>query len=154
MKFKIRRADEKDFKSILELEKKWEKEGISWGVKHPTKKDLMNHIKKDICFVVVSDKKFLGHIIAVIKKSKNFLDYAKIKKGERYGYIDGVFVLPEYRKLGIGKKLVEIVIEHFKKNKLKKIVLKATSKKLKELESFYNKLGFESKFVDMVRKIK
>ena len=154
MKMEIRKATKKDFNSVLKLERMWEKEGISWSVKHPGKKELIKHLTKDFVYLAISGEKFLGHIIALIKKADKILDYAEIKKNEKFGYIDGVYVVPRYRKLGIGKLLVKKIISDFKKQKIKKIVLKATSKKLKQLESFYNKLGFESKFVDIVMRIR
>ena len=53
-----------------------------------------------------------------------------------------LYVLPEYRKFGIGKKLLESIIEEARKDNYKEIVLD-TIKPLKSAIKLYEKYGFK-----------
>jgi GNAT superfamily N-acetyltransferase len=147
---RIRKATAKDFAEILKLELKWEKEGVCWGVEHPSKKELIKHIKKDIVYVAEEGGKLIGHVIGKIIKAKEFLEWASIKKGQKYGLIEGMYVVKNYRKKGVGALLMKSLMNNFKKKGLKAIRLKAVSKNLRELVRFYERFGFQEKMSDMV----
>jgi N-acetylglutamate synthase-like GNAT family acetyltransferase len=154
MDMKIRRAGKKDFKAIMNLEIKWEKEGISWGVKHPSKKELMKHITEDLVYVTEEGGKLIGYAIAKISKAEETCDWAGIEKGEKFGWIDGVYVGKRYRNKGIGVKLMKKLMNDLKKEKIKTVKLKAVNKDLRKIERFYEKFGFKSKMSDMVKKLR
>ncbi|HHU29620.1 MAG: GNAT family N-acetyltransferase [Bacillota bacterium] len=59
------------------------------------------------------DGKTIAFISGEIRK--NFLPVSKIKE---VGYISAAYVLPEYRRQGIMKKLEGVLLEHFKKHGL------------------------------------
>lgn len=151
---KIRKARKEDLNEIVELEKGWEKERISWGVKHSTKKDLLNHIKKDFVYIAEIDGKPIGYGIGKIGKAKEDRDWAGLKKRQQYGWIDGVYVKKSYRKRGFGKLLMKNLLKDFQKAKIKLVLLKADSKELKKLINFYERLGFKEKMADMVKRIR
>ena len=61
---------------------------------------------------------------------------------ESFGYMEDIFVDENYRKKGIGSKLIEEVIKLAKEKKCYKIV--ATSRyKSENVHRLYKKLGFE-----------
>ena len=61
--------------------------------------------------------------------------------GKSIGYIENVIVNKNYRKLGIGKKIMEMVIEYAKENNCYKVVLQSGIKRI-EAHKFYEKIGF------------
>lgn len=149
----IRKAGKKDIESIRNLEIEWEKEGISWGVRHYDKKELMKHIKKNFVYIAEENGKLIGYCIAKISKAKEKEDWAGIKKGQKFGWIDGIYIKKEYRSKGIGKILVQKVLEELKK-KVNVVKLKAVSKNLRNLVRFYEKFGFKEAMSDLSLKIR
>ena len=80
-------------------------------------------------FIVAEDKgKILGYAIGEVQKD--------------CGKIISIAVHPAWRKKGIGKKLANFLIEHFKKENLKKISLHVRKNNLAAI-SFYQNLGFQ-----------
>ena len=63
----------------------------------------------------------------------------------KVGHIEDVFILPEYRNLGIGKKLIQFLIHKCQKLKCYKISLYCE----KHLTKFYKNCGFQQKNVQM-----
>jgi GNAT superfamily N-acetyltransferase len=61
--------------------------------------------------------------------------------GKSIGYIENVIVDKNYRKKGIGKKIMEMAIEYAKANNCYKAVLQSGIKKV-EAHKFYEKIGF------------
>ena len=53
-----------------------------------------------------------------------------------------MFIHNDYRKKGIGKKLVSLVINALKKSKLSDVVILVNNKN-KSVISFYKKIGFQ-----------
>lgn len=62
--------------------------------------------------------------------------------GRSNGFIENVVTDAQYRRKGIGKKLMEIAIEYAKENNCYKVVL-LSSVKRKEAHLFYEKCGFD-----------
>lgn len=61
---------------------------------------------------------------------------------EPYGLLEDLFVEEDYRKKGVGKKLIEAVITEARARKCYKIL--ATSRHTRtEIHSWYERLGFE-----------
>jgi len=61
--------------------------------------------------------------------------------GKSIGYIENVIVDKDYRKKGIGKKIMEMAIEYAKANNCYKVVLQSGIKRV-EAHKFYEKIGF------------
>ena len=64
------------------------------------------------------------------------------KKGKSIGFIENVVTDKEYKRKGIGKKIIENAIKHAKKNNCYKVFLQ-TGIKRREAHKFYKSLGFE-----------
>jgi len=75
--------------------------------------------------------------------------------GKPIGYIENVIVDKNYRKKGIGRKIMEMAIEYAKENNCYKAVLQSGAKRT-EAHKFYEKIGFngESKKAYELRFIK
>ena len=83
----------------------------------------------------------------------NVLGYASIhyikKITRKSGIIEDVVVKENQRGKGIGKLLVNTLIEKEKKNNCDKIILSSSEKNLK----FYQKLGFQKNEFEMIMRI-
>ena len=83
----------------------------------------------------------------------NVLGYASIhyinKITRKSGIIEDVVVKENQRGKGIGKLLVNTLIEKAKKNNCDKIILSSSEKNLK----FYQKLGFQKNEFEMIMRI-
>jgi GNAT superfamily N-acetyltransferase len=61
--------------------------------------------------------------------------------GKSIGYIENVIVDKNYRKKGIGKKIMEMAIKYAKENNCYKVVLQSGIKRV-EAHKFYENIGF------------
>jgi GNAT superfamily N-acetyltransferase len=63
--------------------------------------------------------------------------------GARIFYIQDVFIKPEYQGRGIGKSIVENLLEYIKSNSMKDCYVAIGLMSAKGKEEFYQKLGFK-----------
>ena len=124
---KYRKMQISDYKDILELYKSSEKIVLySTDDKKGFKQFLAKN--KDLCFVATDGDKIIASI-------QGATDYKR-------GYIHHLIVQENYRKKGIGKKLVSLVIGALKKLKLSDVIILVNNKN-KSVIGFYKKVGFE-----------
>lgn len=153
---KIRKATIKDFEQIKKIRTEFylhqtkldnlnEPNWIKRGLGIATSKALKS--KRHIFFIAEDKGKIIGYCSGVIDKLPRWL---KLKKK---GHLYNVFVKKEYRKKGIGKKLMFSVIDWFKQNKISWIQILVYSKN-KNAYKIYKKLGFKDYIIEMNKIIK
>lgn len=116
--------------------KSWDEEEIlylyksaGWW-KESDNKSLINFLIKNSCIFV----------IAVDKKNKKTVGMGRLlSDGVSDAYIQDVFVLEDYRELGIGKKLIIFLLEYCRKHHISWIGLISEPNQ----DTFYSKLGFK-----------
>ena len=127
----IRQLQLSDIKQVIDL---WTS-SFSRTFDNPVNNNYLND-PNSITFVMSDNKAILGvaslHIIEKLTR--------------KLGLIEDVAVSKNNRGLGIGKKLVEKLIETGKKKKCDKIVLSSSEKN----SEFYEKMGFQKKEFSMV----
>ena len=126
MKFqiKLRKFRLSDLKTILKIERS------SFSIDAYSKKrfkSLWKYHPNNFILAEIKDK-IVGYIIAYPRKD--------------FGDFNSVAVDKKYRNLGIGKKLVNFMLEKFKKLGLKRAFLEVRTKN-KITISFYRNLGFK-----------
>lgn len=90
---------------------------------------------KDIIFVVARDgAKVIGMAAG----------YLIVKFGKKIGYIEEVVVSEAYRGQGIGRKLLELIIEEAKKARTRQLYLTSREGRT-AANALYQKLGFEKR---------
>lgn len=82
------------------------------------------------------DSKLIGFCYSYISVKPNYF------KLERFGFIGDLFVREEFRRLGIGRRLVEDALEFFQKKKINQIELLVAIKN-DETIRFWEALGFD-----------
>jgi len=122
---KIRNFSLSDLDQILEIEKKvfpkdaYSKSFFEWLYwKYP-----------DGFLVVKNDEKILGYIIGHPEDGSALLISMAID--------------PNFRRKGIGRKLLNTLLDHFQKKKIKEIILHVRTKN-KPAINFYEKMGFKT----------
>jgi ribosomal protein S18 acetylase RimI-like enzyme len=125
--YKIREMVIKDYNEIINLWKNTE--GIGINDYDDSKKRIKIFLDKNpnSCFVAEHENKIIGTIMGA--------------NDGRRGFIYHLMVKPEYRKKGIGKKLLEKVEKNFKKDGIRKIYLVAL-KKNKTGNKFWENNGY------------
>ena len=102
--------------------------------------------KKDAIIYVAEDKRIVGYGMGEV------IDYPPFIEGKKFGELDEVYVLPEYREMGIGKKLTNKVIEFLKKKKVDTIEGYVDTKNKLALKS-WKKMGFKENLVVITKKL-
>ena len=127
----IRQLQSRDIKQVIDL---WTS-SFSRTFDNPVNNNYLND-PNSITFVMSDNKAILGvaslHIIEKLTR--------------KLGLIEDVAVSKNNRGLGIGKKLVEKLIQTGKEKKCDKIVLSSSEKN----SEFYEKMGFQKKELSMV----
>jgi len=77
----------------------------------------------------------------LVLNNNNVIGTMALEKKDNIGYLSGVYLHKEYRGMGIADKLLKMVIEYSKKNKIDTIIL-GTYKKYLRAISFYEKNKF------------
>ena len=99
--FKVRTVSEKDFPEWLRLRKQLWDESIDEEHKAEMS-DIFEHYDTQLVLVAELDNgKLIGFLEASIRP------FVEDCHSERVGYLEGWYVMPEYRRRGIGKILVK-----------------------------------------------
>ena len=128
---RIRKFQDKDAKEVCNLIKRndlevaskfYPKEVIdNWLHQGMTPEIILKKSRERICFIAEEDKKVIGYISLLENE---------IKK---------CFVLPEFQKKGIGRKLIDEIEKTARLHHLNKLIVQSNF----YAESFYNKSGFK-----------
>uniref|UniRef100_A0A7C2Z4C8 GNAT family N-acetyltransferase n=1 Tax=Hydrogenobacter sp. TaxID=2152829 RepID=A0A7C2Z4C8_9AQUI len=138
---RIRRAENGDIKDLVEVYLQGYKGLEEYSYTHS--EDVQAYLnwlfRRDVAGIWVAEED--GKIVGFVASDGNW--FSK-REGKVVGAIHELVILPEYRNKGIGKALVEKVIEYFKSRGLDTAELWVGDKNTQALE-FYKSLGFEER---------
>lgn len=89
------------------------------------------------------------YVIYAFKEHKLIGMGRVISEGVITGVICGVCVLPEYQSIGIGREIVERLIQHCEQNKVIPQLMC-----VEKLQSYYESIGFEAFSIGMIKHMK
>lgn len=147
----IRKARKEDMKAVQDLRyklSKYEKEiGLNiavpeWGYTEVGETDYNYFLNKQFIYVAEEDEKIVGFITGEILPKKEWYTV-------QLGTINNLYVLEDYRHKGIGKQLMQTMINSFKEKGIETFELYAFSNNVDALK-FYEKLGFKKYNVQML----
>lgn len=147
----IRKARKEDMKAVQDLRyklSKYEKEiGLNiavpkWGYTEVGERDYNYFLNKQFIYVAEEDEKIVGFITGEILPKKEWYTV-------QLGTINNLYVLEDYRHKGIGKQLMQTMINSFKEKGIETFELYAFSNNVDALK-FYEKLGFKKYNVQML----
>lgn len=149
---KIRKANIEEAKEVQDLRyalAKYEADNLEndkldleWFYREEGMDNVKKFIKDKICYVAIEDEKIVGVITGEILSRQNWYKM-------QMGMIENLFVLQEYRKNGIGKKLVEQIEKDFEEKNITTIELHTLNNN-EEAIKFYEHIGFYKYNVQML----
>lgn len=101
---------------------------------------------KTLLLVAEDDSNLVGCCFGEIRNNEDW------SANKYYGYIGLMFTEEKYRNKGIGKSLIDKILEWLKEKEIKDIRLKVYDKNIKAVD-FYKRLGFENHIVEMIYKL-
>ena len=146
----IRQATVSDLSALSSLERAWGGEEITWGFVGATEEGLASAIR-DGCLVAEADGSVVGYASMSVHTSEGL---AVVPKGETYLVLDNLYVLPPYRDAGLGRRLVEAVETHARRQGMRAILVYSATKDMHRIMRFYENCGFTSWFVQLFRELR
>lgn len=136
MQYEFRKLDEDTAAQLIYLSGEWKKEGCCYGMEVNSVRDL-----KEPLAVALDSGRIAGYIFGHFYSVENKVSYAQI--GETCFTVDELYVLPEYRHMGIGKTLFRLM-ENEVKSRCAFITLATSSKNYQAILKFYiEELGMD-----------
>lgn len=118
-----------------------------WSLGEESKLYFRELIENQFVILAEIDKKAVGYLAGSIYNDETY-SYYEGKTAE----LENMFVLEDYRKYGIGSKLVNSFIEWCTKNEVKQIFVTASIKNDNAI-NFYQKQGFENLNLTLRKKL-
>lgn len=103
-------------------------------------------IKNGCTLIAVVDGKVIGYLVGGISDVEDYRNISKIAEAEN------MFILEEYRSMGIGKKLLQEFTEWCKSKKAQRIKAVASAQNKRAIE-FYRREGFKDYDLVLEKKI-
>jgi len=100
--------------------------------------------KSDSLVVAELDRDIVGWLWLRTEKDRT--------SGERFGYVKSIYVKKEYRKSGIGRRLIRVAEERFLRKGLARMNL-IVNPSNREAVLFFREMGFEESSLTMRRKL-
>jgi len=110
-------------------------------------------IEKGVFFIAFDGDKIIAYVYGVIRT--DYVEGSEQYRNSKVGYIESLFVLPEYRKQGISRKLCELLEDWSKEHGAKEFASDAYADNTNSIE-FHKAIGFEvsKPIVGFIKKLK
>lgn len=145
----IRQATRNDLPDILLLQRRWVKEGITYGLSADDDVTIEDRLSPYLR-VAELDGRIVGFAAGAVQVSDGL---AVIPSGERYIEVVDLYVDPSVRSRQIGGKLVEDLLEVAKERGLRAALVYSATKDIRRVLRFYEDHGFESWYIQMYKKL-
>jgi N-acetylglutamate synthase-like GNAT family acetyltransferase len=145
----IRQAIESDLQFIHQLQRRWFEEDSVFGFVPESLEQVKAALNLYLLVAETVDE-IVGFISGSIHNSQGM---AVIPEGESYIEIDNLYILPEYRRQGIGSGLVNSCLAQAKKAGIAYALLYSATKDIHSVLSFYEQHDFQSWNIQMFRKL-
>jgi ribosomal protein S18 acetylase RimI-like enzyme len=153
--FKIRKAREDELLKVAGLWKDFMKFNGDFNASFAIKKKATEIFSREMLeklkeydsrlTVAESDGELIGFCYSYISQKPKFF------RLDKFGFIGDLYVLPEYRRGGIGKALVKDAVDFFARRKIKQIELLVSVKNENTIK-FWESLGFNHLLTWMYKK--
>ena len=144
----IRKIDKNDVPSICRLQKQLFEEDIIHGFVPETVEEIEKSIDSYFLAAEINDE-IIGFISGKICASDGL---AVIPKGS-YLEIENLYVAPQFRRQGVGGRLVDELLMEAKRNNIAYALLYSAAKDLHGILKFYERHNFQSWYVQMFKKL-
>jgi ribosomal protein S18 acetylase RimI-like enzyme len=145
----IRQAEGSDTQAISRLQQQWFEEGSVYGFVPESREQVEAAISPYLLVAEVGNQ-----VIGFISGSARISDgTAVIPEGESYLEIDNLYVAPEFRRRGVGSRLITQLLARAKQRDVAYAVLYSAAKDIHSILRFYERHSFQSWYVRMFRKL-
>ena len=145
--FKIRMCSCEDIETIINLQRAWEKEDITFGFAPADKEWLCEKLGK--YFLVAEQcQRIIGFVYGTIHEAKNL---SVFENGEKYIELEDIYVDSEYRDSTVGSSLIDSILELAGKEGVHRSLIYSATKKLDRIMEFYRRHGYKTWYVQMFK---
>ena len=127
--FKRATLDDKTVNKLIELSTMWANEDVSFGLTPNKKEDI-----QETCYLALDNGAIIGYAFGHYYSKERRT--ANIVPGTKCFDVDEIYVMKEYRSLGIGKKLFSLLEEEVR-NIARFVTLSTSTKDYKRVLHFY-----------------
>ncbi len=154
MEISIKKADSTYLKDIQDLNNQlFELEynnfdsalKVGWTFDKDGEKYFNNMLNNEIIYIALDKEKVIGYLAGSINIQGSYVTKSLAE-------IDNMFVLEQYRKYGIGTKLINAFKDYCSQNKIEELKVTASAKN-KNAIGFYMKNGFNEFEITLKQKI-
>ena len=118
---------------------------VDWSLSDDGRQYFISSINNDITLVAVVNNKIVGYIIGSLDTEGA---YNNIKQAE----LNNMYVLEEYRSIGVGGRLFDELKKLFIENGMQEVKVVADCKNVKAV-NFYKKNGFSESEITLKQKL-
>lgn len=145
----IRQINKYDVRSICRLQEQLFEEDVIHGFVPETAEEIEKSIDSYFFVAEINDE-IIGFICGKVHISDGL---AIIPKGENYLEIENLYVAPEFRKRGVGGKLVDELLIKAREVEVSYALLYSATKDIHGILKFYERHNFQSWNVQMFQKL-
>lgn len=118
---------------------------VGWTFEEDGEKYFNNMFNNEIVYIALDRDKVVGYLAGSINIQGSYVT-------KTLAEVDNMFVLEQYRKYGIGTKLISEFKEYCSKNKIEELKVTASAKNKNAIE-FYTKNGFNEFEITLKQKV-
>jgi ribosomal protein S18 acetylase RimI-like enzyme len=145
----IRPMVKSDIPFVCQLQRQLFEEDIIYGFVPETEEEIEKSINP--CFLAAElNHRIIGFIMGRICVSKGL---AVVPKGESYVEVENLYIAAQFRKQGIGGKLLDELLTVARENGAAYAVLYSATKDVRSILKFYERHNFQSWSVQMFQKL-
>ena len=145
----IREAVKTDVPSIFRLQRQMFEERSIYGFVPESEEQIEELIGPYLLAAEISDE-IIGFVSGAVHLSECL---AVIPEGERYLEIENLYIAPQFRKRGIGGRLVDELLKKARENGVGYASLYSAAKDVHDILEFYERHDFQSWYVRMFQKL-
>lgn len=136
----IRKAREVELPEIIKLSRLWEQEQITFGLRANSIDDIRLLID-EYFWIALDEDQVIGYIYGSVKNNDGIsvLD----QNDKQYLEIEEIYVHPAHRTKGIGRNLMNNLINDINNNDIRRVTVSSANKDWKSIKEFYEKFGFK-----------
>ena len=143
-------ATEDDIPALMELQKQWQGEGITWGLVPDTRETLLKYVRACFCYVARLSDRLIGFATAQVLLDA---ELAALPAGAPCLEPMDLYVLPAFRSRGTGGELLDSLLDHAREQGIAHVKLWSGTKDTRRIMGFYERHGFRLVGVQMGREL-
>ena len=142
MSITYKQFENSDAKAVVNLQKQWESEAITYGFVADIEDDILAY-DKEYFYIALDGETVVGYVTGEVRiNAKN--NYMNVfPMDTKYLQVYDLYIAPAYRSKSIGAELLPMVEEKAKKNGIEHIFLSSATIDAEAVRRFYEKNGFK-----------